>query len=297
MSTARARPRPCAPGPDRGALACAARDGQQGRAPRSPAVFLEGGRAGLSLVAVGARGPGRPEGVAPVTRRAEWRQRRNGGGGTVRAGDPGGALRGKVTSGHATSRSVRGASWSRGRLCRPCFRRASSSRRALDITELCHPGLRAWLCSCGFVCGPERTAWWAAATARNGAAAVVVLSARSGSRACASGAHDDPGAAVTRPAGLRSRIEALGRGPMANEADRSLATALEARHHAAPPPPPRPPLDVRAVGAVVDVLWRSMRRAGRSGLDWYWGGVPSAWCCDAYPRSCARQAGAADLGP
>lgn len=207
------------------------------------------------------------------------------------------ARRGKVTSGHATSRSVRGASWSRGRLCRPCFRRASSSRRALDITELCHPGLRAWLCSCGFVCGPERTAWWAAATARNGAAAVVVLSARSGSRACASGAHDDPGAAVTRPAGLRSRIEALGRGPMANEADRSLATALEARHHAAPPPPPRPPLDVRAVGAVVDVLWRSMRRAGRSGLDWYWGGVPSAWCCDAYPRSCARQAGAADLGP
>ena len=36
----------------RGALACVARYGQDGRAPRSPAVFPEGGRAGLSLVAV-----------------------------------------------------------------------------------------------------------------------------------------------------------------------------------------------------------------------------------------------------
>jgi hypothetical protein len=36
----------------RGALACVARDGQGGRAPRSPAVFPEGGRAGLWLVAV-----------------------------------------------------------------------------------------------------------------------------------------------------------------------------------------------------------------------------------------------------
>lgn len=37
---------------ERGALACVARDGQGGRAPRRPAVFLQGGRAGLSLVAV-----------------------------------------------------------------------------------------------------------------------------------------------------------------------------------------------------------------------------------------------------
>jgi hypothetical protein len=57
----------------RGALACVARDGRDGCAPRSSAVFLEGGRAGLSLVAVGDPRPGRPEGVAPVTRRAGWR--------------------------------------------------------------------------------------------------------------------------------------------------------------------------------------------------------------------------------
>ena len=36
----------------KGALACVARYGDDRRAPRSPAVFLEGGRAGLTLVAV-----------------------------------------------------------------------------------------------------------------------------------------------------------------------------------------------------------------------------------------------------
>ena len=36
----------------RGALACVARDGGDGHAPRSPAFFPEGGRAGLSPVAV-----------------------------------------------------------------------------------------------------------------------------------------------------------------------------------------------------------------------------------------------------
>ena len=41
------------------ALACVARDGQHGHAARSPAVFFEGGRAGLFLVAVSAGQVGR----------------------------------------------------------------------------------------------------------------------------------------------------------------------------------------------------------------------------------------------
>jgi hypothetical protein len=62
--SARAGPRPCALATDSGALA-------SGRAPRSPAVFLEGGDA----LAAGswrfrACGAGRPEDVAPVTRPA-----------------------------------------------------------------------------------------------------------------------------------------------------------------------------------------------------------------------------------
>ena len=70
----------------RGALACVARDGQDGRAPRRPAVFLEGGRAGSFLVAV----------CGPRSRSARGRRARhapcrvavsvNGWGGTARAG-------------------------------------------------------------------------------------------------------------------------------------------------------------------------------------------------------------------
>jgi len=57
------------------------------------------------------------------------------------------ARRGEVTSGHATSRSARTVSWSRARSCRLSFRRASSSRRALDITSyvILARGLSLWL--------------------------------------------------------------------------------------------------------------------------------------------------------
>ena len=70
----------------RGALGCVVRDGRDGRAPRSPAVFPEGGRAGLSLVAV----------CGPRARSARGRRARHapcrlavgtvGWGGTARAG-------------------------------------------------------------------------------------------------------------------------------------------------------------------------------------------------------------------
>ena len=148
----------------------AARAGhERTRATRAQRSLTEGGAAPAGgLLAVGARGPGRPSEVAPGTRRAGWLALRDGrwrhGARRVprlctslpsvatpenargilgsRALWPSGtprlvvARRGEVTSGHATSRPARTASRSRARSRRLGFRRASSSRRGS-----CHNGV------------------------------------------------------------------------------------------------------------------------------------------------------------
>ena len=54
----------------RGALACVARDGQEGTRHAAQRSFLKGAAPACRLWLFVARGPGRPEGVAPVTRNA-----------------------------------------------------------------------------------------------------------------------------------------------------------------------------------------------------------------------------------
>jgi hypothetical protein len=128
-----------------GALACGPCAGVDGRTPHSPAVVIESGPRWLMAVGLWARGPGRPEGVAPVTRRAGRLPLRDGLWGTSRAGFPGCALRSlSVAPPDTVSRDARRpAGWevpARAMLHEPVSQRSGVAGRLAASKQTRHGG-------------------------------------------------------------------------------------------------------------------------------------------------------------